>query len=103
MQRLTGRVNFRRTFRGRIVLQVEEEVSVRWTLKRQAATRCRWRDASVLDLTRVELRHLVDLRTRPYLAPLREAAQAPSEPALAVPDPVRPRAEEIASSVQPGL
>ena len=67
--RLTGRFNFRRTFTGKLVLQLEEEVKARWPAYRTAPTRRRWRDANVMDLTKHELRALVDLRSKPQFAP----------------------------------
>jgi len=62
---LTGRFTFRRTFRGKIVLQVEEEVRPIWRFWQRDAKRRRWRDASLMDLAAVELRPLMDLRSRP--------------------------------------
>ncbi len=62
---LTGRFTFRRTFWGKIVLQVEEEVRPIWRFWHQGARRRRWRDAAVMDLAAVELRPLMDLRSRP--------------------------------------
>ena len=95
--RLTGRFNFRRTFTGKLVLQLEEEVKAHWPLSRTSPTRRRWRDANVMDLTKPELRTLVDLRNRPHFitqpfVPAEEAAPVLSQPAL---DgfPVAPAAE----------
>jgi hypothetical protein len=62
---LTGRFTFRRTFWGKIVLQVEEEVRPIWRFWQQGARRRRWRDATLMDLAAVELRPLMDLRSRP--------------------------------------
>jgi hypothetical protein len=62
---LTGRFTFRRTFWGKIVLQVEDEVRPIWRFWQQGARRRRWRDATVMDLAAVELRPLMDLRSRP--------------------------------------
>ena len=67
--RLTGRFNFRRTMTGKLVLQLEEEVKARWPFSRTAPVRRRWRDANVMDLTKPELRALVDLRTKPQFVP----------------------------------
>ncbi len=74
---LTGRFNLRKTFTGRIVLQVEEEVQGFWgRMTGTPKLRRRWRDASVLDLAAPELRALVDLRFRPrYMPAAPEAAQ----------------------------
>jgi hypothetical protein len=80
---LTGRFNFRRTWTGKIVLQVEEE--------RRAVLgkgfRKRWRDAKVLDLAAPALRRLIDLRLRPQFA-----ADAP---AFAAPEPVDALAQAV--------
>jgi len=63
---LTGRFNLRKTFSGRIILQVEEEVKSVWSLfSRQPKFRRRWRDAKAMDLPAAELRALMDLRNRP--------------------------------------
>ncbi|EIM26144.1 hypothetical protein [Microvirga lotononidis] len=67
---LTGRFNLRKTFTGRIVLQVEEEVMGFWSrMFGKARPHRRWRDANVLDLAAPELRSLVDLRFRPRYMP----------------------------------
>ena len=54
---LTGRFNLRKTLTGRIVLQVEEEVTGFWS-RMTGGTKLhrRWRDANVLDLAAPELR-----------------------------------------------
>lgn len=63
---LTGRFNLRKTFSGRIILQVEEEVKSAWSLfSRHPKLRRRWRDATAMDLPATELRALMDLRNRP--------------------------------------
>lgn len=67
---LTGRFNLRKTFTGRIVLQVEEEVRSFWSLMTgKNRLRRRWRDANVMDLAAPELRSLVDLRFRSRYSP----------------------------------
>ncbi len=67
---LTGRFNLRKTWTGRIVLQVEEEVAGFWSrMIGKAKLHRRWRDANVLDLAAPELRSLVDLRFRPRYMP----------------------------------
>lgn len=67
---LTGRFNLRKTFTGRIVLQVEEEVQSFWgRMTGRPKLHRRWRDANVLDLAAPELRSLVDLRFRPRYMP----------------------------------
>jgi hypothetical protein len=70
---LTGRFTFRRTWTGRIVLQVEEEVKG-WAQARKR----RWRDANMVDLAQPEMRALIDLRHRPQFMP--QSYYAPSEP-----------------------
>lgn len=66
---LTGRFNLRKSFSGRIILQVEEEVKSAWSLfSRKPKTRKRWRDAKPMDLPATELRALMDLRNRPRYA-----------------------------------
>jgi hypothetical protein len=64
---LTGRFNFRRTFSGRIVLQVEEDKPLWWS--RMGKTRRRYRDANVMDLAKPEMRALIDLRNKPQFLP----------------------------------
>ncbi len=67
---LTGRFNLRKTWTGRIVLQVEEEVPGFWgRMTGKTKLHRRWRDANVLDLAAPELRSLVDLRFRPRYMP----------------------------------
>ena len=56
---LTGRFWFKRTWRGKLVLLVEDE-SRRW-FGRRGATKRRWRDAKRLDLAEPELQALVNL------------------------------------------
>lgn len=66
---LTGRFNLRKSFSGRIILQVEEEVKSAWGLfSRTPKFRRRWRDANAMDLPAAELRALMDLRNRPRFA-----------------------------------
>jgi hypothetical protein len=63
---MTGRFNLRKSFSGRIILQVEEEVRSAWGLfSRKPKFRTRWRDAKAMDLPATELRALMDLRNRP--------------------------------------
>jgi hypothetical protein len=64
---LTGRFNFRRTLSGRIVLQVEEDKPLWWS--RKGKTRRRYRDATVMDLAKPEMRALIDLRNKPQFLP----------------------------------
>ncbi|MXQ12497.1 hypothetical protein GR328_13710 [Microvirga makkahensis] len=89
---LTGRFNLRKSFSGRIILQVEEEVKSVWSLfSRQPKFRKRWRDAKAMDLPAAELRALMDLRNRPRFVtqafePTQVVRPAPrmEEPALSV-------------------
>jgi hypothetical protein len=64
---LTGRFNLRKTFSGRIIVQVEEEKTSFWSfLAKEPKLRQRWRDATMMDLAAVELRPLMDMRNRTY-------------------------------------
>ena len=74
---LTGRFNFRRTWTGKIVLQVEDERRSMFG----KGFRKRWRDANVLDLAAPALRRLIDLRLKPQYV-----AEAPAAPAPAAVD-----------------
>jgi len=62
---LTGRFTFRRSFGGRIILQVEEEVKTFWPRSKTTPLKKRWRDATLMDLAAPELRALIDLRYKP--------------------------------------
>jgi hypothetical protein len=79
---LTGKFSFRRSLTGKVILTVEEEVKGIWPLARKGATRRRWRDASLWDLTNPEVRVLLELRdgAKPLaeVQPARRAA-APRE------------------------
>ena len=102
---LTGRYDFRKTWTGKIVLRIEEEVPSFWGRGKSAQTKKRWRDANLMDLTARELRVLMDSRLRPLLmaqygapgaaAGPKQAAQ-PEAPA-AVPAAQMPPASSIAS------
>ncbi len=90
---LTGRFNLRKSFSGRIILQVEEEVKSAWGLfSRQPKLRRRWRDAKPMDLPATELRALMDLRNRPRFmtqafepTQVVRPSQSLAEPSLASP------------------
>ncbi|HYY84246.1 MAG TPA: hypothetical protein VE686_07070 [Beijerinckiaceae bacterium] len=71
---LTGRFNFRRTWTGKIVLQVEDERRSMFG----KGFRKRWRDANVLDLAAPSLRRLIDLRLKPQYGAEAPAAAAPA-------------------------
>ncbi len=64
---LTGRFDFRRTWTGRIMLRVEEEVPALWSRSGERPMKKRWRNATLMDLTTPEMRMLMDLRMRPHL------------------------------------
>jgi hypothetical protein len=66
---LTGRFELRRTWTGKIVLQLEDEVRTHWPWSRTAAFHRRWRDAKVMDLSSPEMRPLIDLRRRGRILP----------------------------------
>jgi len=72
---LTGRFTLRRSWSGKIVLQVEEDVRRVWPFSRWSPTRRRWRDATVMDLAQAEMRPLMDLRSKPLSA--RERLRVP--------------------------
>jgi hypothetical protein len=77
---LTGKFRFRKSFWGRIVLQVEEEVKPFWS--RLRPLKPRWRDATLMDLAAPELRPLIDMRSRPqfrFQSPPTQAAPAHRE------------------------
>ncbi len=79
---LTGRFNFRRSWFGKLMLEVEEEVKPIFGGEGKPLKR-RWRRATLLDLAQPEMRPLVDLRFQPQFmarTPLRvvETPQAAS-------------------------
>ena len=77
---LTGTIDFRKSWFGGIVLQVEEEVKPRFSSK----VKRRWRRATLMDLAQPELRILIDLRSRPDV--LSRTSPRPVPPTLAVAD-----------------
>ena len=92
---LTGRFNFRRSWFGKLMLEVEEEVKPFFGGDTKPLKR-RWRRATLIDLAQPEMRSLIDLRFQPqFLArtPLRlvETAQSRGEdlPAQLTPLPSR--------------
>ena len=85
---LTGNFRFRKGFRRRAVLQVEEEVKPFWS--KSGELKQRWRDATLADLAEAELRTLIDLGRKPMLGlgtgiRLHTSAQASSEAATGEP------------------
>ncbi len=90
---LTGRFNFRRSWFGKLMLEVEEEVKPIFGGEGKPLKR-RWRRATLLDLAQPEMRPLIDLRFQPQFmarTPLRvvETPHAAS------------RADELQSQVTP--
>ena len=94
---LTGQYQFRKTFGGKVVLQVEEEVPTFWSWFGKHRTRKRWRDATLMDLSAPALRILLDWRFKPHRLTRIEvertggsaeraySAAAPRQPASAFP------------------
>lgn len=81
---LTGKFCFRKTWRGKIVLQVEEEVKPFWRRSKPGPLKWRWRDATLMDLAAPEMRHLIDLRFRPqFRVQTVQTQPTPSEPLAA--------------------
>ena len=62
---LIGTIDFRKSWFGGIVLQVEEEVKPRFGNK----VKRRWRRATLMDLAQPEFRVLIDMRSHPHVAP----------------------------------
>jgi len=89
---LTGRFDFRKTFSGKLVLILEEDIRALPPL-RKGSTRRRWRKASVMDLAATELRPLMDFRSKPnYHVPLRPVAETSTlEQAAVAPEVESPR------------
>ena len=71
---LTGRFWFRKTWRGKVILLVEE-AKPKWFAKR-GTVKLRWRDAKLLDFAEFAMRPLMDLQKsqqRPQTLPLGSA------------------------------
>ena len=64
---LTGKFKFRKTFWGKIVLQIEDEVKPFWSRSKPDTLKRRWRDATLMDLADPQMRRLIDMRFRPHL------------------------------------
>ena len=64
---LTGRYDFRKTFTGKVVLRVEEEVESFWSRSGERKLKKRWRNATLMDLTAPEMRMLMDMRMKPLI------------------------------------
>jgi hypothetical protein len=66
---LTGRFNFRRSWFGKLVLEVEEELEPFFASDKNPLKR-RWRRGTLMDLAEPEMRALIDLRPqRQFLSP----------------------------------
>lgn len=75
---LTGRFSFRKTWTGKVVLQLEEEVKTVWPMSRSKPFRRRWRNAKLMDLAAPELRSLMDLRYKPqFMAQYQHLVETP--------------------------
>ncbi len=72
---LTGTIDFRKSWFGGIVLQVEEEVKPRFSKK----VKRRWRRATLMDLAQPELRILIDMRAHAHYS-----ARTPQRPVATV-------------------
>ena len=58
---LTGRFWFRKTWRGKLILLVEDQ---RPNWRHRSQRKARWRDANLLDLVETALQPLVDMARR---------------------------------------
>ena len=83
---LTGQYQFRKTFGGKVVLQVEEEVPIFWSWFGERRTKKRWRDASLMDLSAPALRMLLDWRFKPHSVNRVEVTGASAERAYSAGD-----------------
>src|SRR4029453_9321277 len=98
---LTGRFNLRKSFSGRIILQVEEEVESAWGLfSRKPKFRRRWRDAKPMDLPATEFRALMNPRNRPpsfihAFEPTQNKDRSSPQPDLAQPLPSAASSDEV--------
>ena len=61
---LTGRFNFRRSWFGKLMLELEEEFKPFFASEKKPVKR-RWRRATLVDLAQPEMRALIDLRFQP--------------------------------------
>jgi hypothetical protein len=79
---LTGRFDFQKTFTGKIMLRVEEEVPALLSLSGERKMKRRWRNATLMDLTTPEMRLLMDARFTPsYMSRHMPVALTPETPA----------------------
>ena len=91
---LTGRFNFRRSWFGKLVLEVEEEVKPFFASDKKPVKH-RWRRATLIDLAQPEMRALIDLRFQPQF--MSRTAARPVEMAPAS----MSRPDELSSMVTP--
>jgi hypothetical protein len=89
---LTGRFNFRRSWFGKLVLEVEEETKPFFASEKKPVKH-RWRRASLIDLAQPEMRALIDLRFQPQFM-----ARSSSRP-LEQPSPTMARPGELPATV----
>jgi len=88
---LTGRFNFKRSWFGKLMLEVEEEVKPFFGGDTKPMKR-RWRRATLLDLAQPEMRPLIDLRFQPPFM---------SRTPLRVVETPQSRDEELPAQVMP--
>jgi hypothetical protein len=69
---LTGRFNFKKTWRGKLTLIVEEEYRSKWGGEKR-----RWRTAGLCGLAEPEMRTLIDLRFQRKFASAAKVAEVP--------------------------
>ncbi len=78
---LTGKIDFRKSWSGSLVLLVEEDVKALLSRKLKR----RWRRATLMDLAQPELRLLIDMRSQPQLEWRTSVRMAPSPPTSPLP------------------
>jgi hypothetical protein len=89
---LTGRFNFRRSWFGKLVLEVEEETKPFFASEKKPVKH-RWRRASLIDLAQPEMRALIDLRFQ------RQFMARSSPRPLEQPSPTMARPGELPATV----
>jgi hypothetical protein len=77
---ITGRFNFRRSWFGKLVLVVEEEVKPFFASEKKPVKH-RWRRATLIDLAQPEMRALIDLRPQRQFLSRTSARPAEMPPA----------------------
>ena len=78
---LTGKIDFRKTWSGSLLLLVEEDVKALFSRKLKR----RWRRATLMDLAQPELRLLIDMRSQPQLSWRTSLALVPQAPRSPLP------------------